>query len=551
MSHSLKKATLFTFLFVALQTSFTFAYTDNLPRKESRAKVAGGSLIGVTLNSGVRVFKGVPYAQAPVGNLRWKPPQPAKPWQGERTATEFGPRPIQKSNLLYEFRSDEMNEDCLYLNIWTGAATSRERRPVYIFIHGGSFIHGDGSQPAYDGESMAKQGIIYVSINYRLGVFGFMAHPELSRESTYGGSGNYGLMDQLAALKWVRDNITSFGGDPTKITIGGESVGAQSVSAHMASPLSAGMFARAIAESGSLLDARGMVLPLKKAEAMGVELAELTKAESLSDLRDMPAKKLLKMVNKGNPRRFRPTLDNYFLTETPVATFTAQQQAKVPLLVGNNADEVPSAALFRLKRINTENYDKALDRLYGKKAEDAKKLYPAKDNAEVRKASGEMMSDRLINYSTWKLAEMQAQAQAAPVYRYVFAHPHPGLNRRTIKEGNFLQVTLKKLINNLIAGTAFHAAEIEYALGNLDVQDNYAWKDADYAVSKQLQGYFVNFIKTGNPNGVDVEGAKLTNWPFYTAGGKGKHLRIEAQSKLDTDTNGMRYQFFDGFLATD
>lgn len=546
----LKKTIFSTILFIILTISSVFAVTDDLLKKESRAKVASGSLIGVTLSSGVRVFKGVPYAQPPVGPLRWKAPQPAKPWVGDKYAKAFGPRPIQKSNLLYEFRSDEMDEDCLYLNIWTAAASSQERRPVYIFIHGGSFIHGDGSQPAYDGESMAKQGVIYVSINYRLGVFGFMAHPELSGETTYGGSGNYGLMDQLAALKWVKDNITSFGGDPHRITIGGESVGAQSVSAHMASPLSAGLFERAIAESGSLLDGRGMVLPLAKAEAMGVELAKFTGSANIADLRAVPAKKLLKMVNKGNPRRFRPTVDHYFLLQEPTKVFALQEQVKVPLLLGNNAEEVPSAALFRLKRINVENYEKALNRLYGKKAATAIQLYPAKNNDEVKKSSSEMMSDRLINYSTWKLAELQAKSQTAPVYRYVFAHPHPGLNKRTIKEGNFLQVILKKLINGLIAGTAFHAAEIEYALGNLDVQDNYAWTAEDHAVSEQLQGYFVNFIKTGNPNGVDLTGDQLVNWPPYTAGGQGQHLRISLKSTTEKDSSPARYEFFDGFLET-
>ncbi|WP_431294526.1 carboxylesterase family protein [Pedobacter sp. P26] len=179
-----------------------------------------GQLEGQTLKSGIHVFMGIPYAAAPIGELRWKAPQPFPKWNGIRKATNFGSRPIQKSGILYEFRSEGMSEDCLYLNIWTPSKSFHEQMPVYVFIHGGSFIHGDGSQVAYDGESMAKQGIVYVSINYRLGVFGFLAHPELSQENAQGSSGNYGLLDQLAALKWVQENISAFGGDPKQVTLG-------------------------------------------------------------------------------------------------------------------------------------------------------------------------------------------------------------------------------------------------------------------------------------------------------------------------------------------
>lgn len=529
----------------------TFARNEKISSANKAVTVTGGRVQGSLSDNGVLSFRGIPYAAPPVGEWRWKAPQPPIPWKGTRNAEHFGPRPIQDSNLLYEFRSTDMSEDCLYLNVWTAARSNQEKRPVYVFIHGGSFIHGDGSQPAYDGESMAEQGIVYVSINYRLGVFGFMSHPELSQESGYGGSGNYGLLDQVAALEWIKKNISQFGGDPNRVTIGGESVGAQSVSAHMVSPLSKGLFKGAIAESGSLIDVRTMVLPLKKSEALGTELSGLSKSKTIAQMRSMPAEKLLKLVEKGNPRRFRPVVDGYFLKENPEKTFMEGRQTNVPLLVGWNAQEVPAAALFRLRRINAKNYKAAVEKIYGERADDVLARYPGETNAEVKQAASELMSDRLINYSSWKLAELHAKDQSAPVYRYLFAHPHPGLNLRTIREGNVFQVLIKKLLNKVITGTSFHASEIEYALGNLEVQDNYAWKAEDYLVSRQMQSYFVNFIRSGNPNGAGIDGISLTNWPAYHNGNKGEFLRIAINSKAEADATKERYLFFQHLNETE
>ena len=542
---------LLTLSFIFISTNLALANNEKGLLNSKQVTVTGGRVAGSVTNDGVLSFRGIPYSAAPIGKLRWKAPQPPLPWKGVRNADDFGPRPVQESNLLYEFRSKEMNEDCLYLNVWTSAKSNQEKRPVYVFIHGGSFIHGDGSQPAYDGASMAKQGVVYVSINYRLGVFGFMSHPELSKESGYGGSGNYGLLDQVAALAWIKKNISQFGGDPNRVTIGGESVGAQSVSAHMVSPLSRGLFTAAIAESGSLIDVRALVLPLKKSEELGIELTSFSKSSSIEEMRSMPAEKLLKLVEKGNPRRFKPVVDGYFLTETPEKTFMSAKQANVPLLIGWNAQEVPAVTLFRLRRINTKNYKAAVERIYKDKAADVLALYPAATNADVNKASSEFMSYRLINYSSWKLAELHAKQKTAPVYRYLFAHPHPGLNQRTIREGNAFQVLIKKLVNRIIAGTSFHASEIEYALGNLDVQDNYDWKPEDYEVSKQMQSYFVNFIKNGNPNGPGIDEIRLTNWPKYNEGKQAQFLKIERNSSAETDVTKERYLFFENLEETD
>ncbi|RZK41044.1 MAG: carboxylesterase family protein [Pedobacter sp.] len=504
------------------------------------ASVAEGKLAGKTLKSGIRVFRGIPYAAPPVGNLRWKLPQPVDEWDGIRPAIDFSARPVQKSGILYEFRSETMDEDCLYLNIWTSAKSDKERLPVYVFIHGGSFIHGDGSQPAYDGESMAKEGVVYVSINYRLGVFGFMSHPELSKESPNGSSGNYGLLDQTAALKWIQKNINAFGGDPNRVTIGGESVGSQSISAHLVSPLSRGLFAGAIAQSGSLLDTRPLTLSLKESEEMGLALARSAKVGSLADLRELSAEHLLKIASKNNPRRFKPVVDGYFLDDFPLNDFTSGNQAKVPLLVGWNADEVPSAALFRFRKATPKNLKKAVERLYGTDAEELLKYYSIKNKKQIRKAGSAIISDHLINYSSWKLADLHANKKA-PVYRYLFAHPHPGLTSRKMNSGSFLQVLGKRLINNIIAETAFHAAEIEYALGNLDVQGNYDWDEDDYKVSRQMQSYFVNFIKTGNPNGQGIDQTVLTRWPKLEPKTNEKFMEIGLESKVQSDKSRERY----------
>ena len=503
--------------------------------------VSEGSLAGKTLKSGVTVFKGVPYASPPLGNLRWKAPEPMANWNGIRPAFDFGPRPMQKSNIMYEFRSKKISEDCLYLNIWSPSLASSSLKPVYVFIHGGSFVRGDGSQPAYDGESMASEGIVYVSINYRLGVFGFMAHPELSKESGH-GSGNYGLLDQVAALKWIKKNIASFGGDPSSITIGGESVGAQSVTAHMVSPLSKQLFNRVIAESGSIVDNRTVINPLARSESLGTEVSEAAKTNDIATLRSLSAAKLLKIASKGNPRRFIPTIDGYFFKEDPAISFAKGRQAQVPLLSGWNANEVPSFALFRLRRATKANFTKALTRLYGAKADEVAALYPAAESKkEIKLVGAEVISDYAINYASWNLADIQATANKAPVYRYLFAHPHPGLSDYQLDRGNILQILVKKMINKIIKGSSFHAAEIEYALGNLNVQPNFDWADDDFEVSAQFKSYFVNFIKTGNPNNVSSKGLKLVQWPQFISGDEGQYLRVGKVSFVRQDSLRTRY----------
>ena len=521
-------------------TTLNKSFAQSSPSSVAYVTVNEGKLQG-RIENDVFVFKGVPYAAPPVGPLRWKAPQRLANWSGIRKATDFSARPVQKSGILYEFRSETMSEDCLYLNIWSTAKRDDKPHPVYVFIHGGSFIHGDGSQPAYDGESMAKKGIVYISINYRLGVFGFLAHPDLGKENQFGASGNYGLLDQVAALKWIKENISAFGGDPKRITIGGESVGAQSISAHMASPLSKGLFSAAIAQSSSLLDSRRLIRSKQASEKLGTDFATFTKSTSIEEMRSIDEKTLLKLASKGDPRRFKPTVDGYFLPKFPTEVFEAGEQAKVPLLVGWNADEVPSLAFYRLKRATPENFYKRVRKIYGEDAAEVLKYYPVKTKKEAKIAGAKVGSDWLINFGTWRLAELHAKS-TAPVYRYLFDQPHPGLTPKTIKDGNVFQVLLKKMINRAITGSAFHAAEIEYALGNLEVQKNYAWKSADYQVSEQMQAYFSNFIHNSNPN-IGSKEVTLVNWPQQTAGAKQQYLRIGLPSKVEIERDTTRDRF--------
>src|SRR6476660_8898915 len=259
------KKNLFFLLLLMFTTSVTIAQLNG---EAPRVKIANGTLEGVN-ESGIKTFKGVPFAAPPVGNLRWREPQPVQNWSGVRKADKFGPRAMQLPVFGdMNFRSDGMSEDCLYLNVWTPAKTENEKLPVLVYFYGGGFIAGDGSEPRYDGESLARRGIVAVTVNYRLSVFGFFAHPELTKESAHHASGNYGLLDQSAALRWVKQNIAAFGGDPNKVTIAGESAGSVSVSAQMASPLSKDLIAGAIGESGSIVGTLSAV-PLAEGEENG------------------------------------------------------------------------------------------------------------------------------------------------------------------------------------------------------------------------------------------------------------------------------------------
>jgi para-nitrobenzyl esterase len=514
---------------------------------QMQVKIANGMLEGVTEQSGVHSFKGIPFAQPPIGDLRWKEPQPVNNWAGVRKCDAFGYNPMQKKVFGdMGFRTQGMSEDCLYLNVWVPAKPSKEKLPVLVYFYGGGFLAGDGSERRYDGESMAKRGIIALTVNYRLGVFGFLAHPELTKESAHKSSGNYGLLDQNAALLWVQKNIEAFGGDPKRVTIAGESAGSIAVSAQMVSPLSKNLINGAIGESGAMINPTLAAVPLTVGESNGVKFGEKIGVTTLAALRAIPADKLLDEASKpGNPSMSSATVDGYFLTKKPVESFAAGEQAKVPLLVGWNSAEIPYQAVMYSNAPTPENYAKQLKMLYAEKADEVAKLYPGNTQEEVIKSATELASDRFISYSTWKWANEHALTSGKPVYRYVFSKGRPPM---TAKMGNatpglaggISKSDAPKPVSKLpepYAG-ASHASEIEYAMGNLASNETYAWTPADYKVSETMETYFANFIKTGNPNGTGVP-----KWAANTKGSPVSFINIDVKTVLEKESAQLRGRY--------
>ena len=507
----------------------------------NRVKTANGVVEGVAEKSGVRSFKGIPFAAPPVGNLRWKEPQPAKNWTGVRKADKFGPRAMQRPIFGdMNFRSDGVSEDCLYLNVWTPAKTGTERLPVLVYFYGGGFVAGDGSEPRYDGESMAQKGIVALTVNYRLGLFGFLAHPELSRESGKNASGNYGLMDQRAALQWVQQNIAAFGGDPKKVTIAGESAGSFSVSAQMASPQARNLIAGAIGESGSLLSLQP-TMPLAKGEEGGVKFATEVGAGSLAALRAMPAEKLLEATAKPGVAWFWPVVDGYFFPKSPSEIFEAGEQARVPLMAGWNSEEMNYRALLGQDPPTPENYAKAVQKVFGDKAPEVMQAYPATTEEEVMRAATDLAGDRFIGYSTWKLLDVHARTSSQPVYRYYYERPRPPMTPEMGDAapglaGGVVRGKDAQAMKVPPARGAVHSAEIEYAMGNLSTNKVYAWTPDDHKVSETMQQYFANFIKTGNPNGPG-----LPQWPASTANGPAQVMHLDVTSAAKPEQHRERY----------
>ena len=500
-----------------LALTFATVSTASADTAENQVKTANGTLEGtMDTSTGIRSFKGIPYAAPPVGELRWRSPQPVKHWEVVRKADSFGPRAMQPpifSDMV--FRSNGMSEDCLYLNVWTPAKSDKERLPVLVYFYGGGFVAGDGSEPRYDGENLAKKGIVTVTVNYRLGIFGFFVHPDLTKESPHHASGNYGLLDQNAALQWVHKNIAAFGGDPKKVTIAGESAGSFSVSAQMASPLSKHLIAGAIGESGAMLGQTLAASPREAAEKNGVTFASEVGAANLAALRAIPAEKLLE-VSKNSPFRFSLTLDGYFLPKSAAEIYTAGEQAHVPLLAGWNAQEVGAGFLLGADPVTIENYTKAVGKLYGDHAAEVLKLYPASNETELQESATALASDRFIAFGTWKWLELHGKTGGKPVYRYLFARPRPG------------------------EGGAFHAIEIEYALGNLNRNKVYTWTENDHKVSATMMEFFANFIKKGDPNG-----AGLPQWPIANHGSSLQLMRLDTESHAEPESHQGRYLFLD------
>lgn len=460
-------------------------------------QVEGGLVQGVG-EDGITVYKGIPFAAPPTGDLRWKAPQPVIPWDGVLVADEFGsacPQIAFPSTSSMDNSVGNMSEDCLYLNVWTPATSSTEQLPVMVWIHGGGFAIGAPSVPNYSGELLAQKGVVLVSIAYRLGALGFMAHPELSAENGRGVSGNYGLLDQIAGLRWVQNNIAAFGGDPGNVTIFGESAGGISVSMLCASPLAKGLFQRAISESGGsfgpVKERRGDgIQSLQGAEKQGSDFAERMGARSLAELRAMSPEKFLQDPS-ANMGGFWPIGDGYVITEDQYTLYSNGQYNDVDVIIGTNSDE---GALFA-HGVNVEQHKALLQERFGPLADNALEVYPATNDAVALQSSRNIFRDALFAWHSWIWAKLQQETGKSNVYLYYFDQRRPPFQKGEPIEG------------------AGHSDEINYVFGHVDHNPNFQYTDEDRQLSAIIMNYWVNFATTGNPNG---EG--LPEWTQFDDG---------------------------------
>ena len=487
---------------------------------------AHGQVKGIH-QSGIDLFLGIPYARPPVGDLRWQSPQAVEDWEGIYEADSFGPRCMQHpffDDMI--FRSDGMSEDCLYLNVWTPANRGEELLPVLVYFYGGGLFTGDGSEYRYDGESMAREGIVSLTVNYRLNIFGFLAHPELTAEASYSASGNYGFLDQTAALRWVQANIAAFGGDPNRVTIAGESAGSVSVSAQMASPLSRDLIAGAIGSSGSLLGTLSAG-PLSEQEAKGVAFAEQIGAEDLAALRAMSAIDILKATENVGPTHFSPAVDGHFFPVAPRAIFESGEQADVPLLIGWNSEEMNYRALLQDKQPTVENFHLALRELFGADADKVLSVYKPESDEEVISVATDLAGDQFTGFSSWMWGHLHNKTRSRAVYRYLYARPRPLMHDAGP--------------DAVPALGAVHSAEIEYAMGNLPTNRVYDWQPEDYRVSRIFSTYYLQFVRTGNPNGRSVP-----QWPALTEDGAPEIMIIDVHTRVEKALHDERYRVLDG-----
>ncbi|WP_296698810.1 carboxylesterase family protein [Algoriphagus sp.] len=532
---------------LAILTFITFQINaQNLNGFAVQTKIKNGIIEGsFDTKSGIQKFFGIPFAKPPVGDLRWKAPQPLDNWSGIKKTMAFGPRAVQAPVFGdMDFKSDGLSEDCLYLNVWTPADRNSKDLPVLVYFYGGGFVAGDGSEPRYNGEAMAQKGIVVVTVNYRLNIFGFLAHPELSAEAPYKASGNYGFLDQMASLKWVKDNIAAFGGDPTKVTIAGESAGSVSVSYQMASPLSKDLIAGAIGESGAGINPTLAPMSLAEAEKTGLDFAKAAGFNSIEELRNLSTKEIYEIYNESKRFGFPIVLDGYFLPKTLPEIFKAKEQAMVPLLAGWNSAEIPGMSFMQGQPYSKDSFISKVKEIYPNDWEEVLKLHPHETKEEVERSATDLASDGFIAYSTWKWLDLHAKNSSQPVYRYLYSKLRPPLKNTNLTPG---------LAGGTIEGGpkmpepigAPHACEIEYAMGNLHLVEVFDWTQEDYQVSKTFMTFFENFIKTGNPNG---EG--LPNWEkIEGSDDTPPTMIIDVDSKLIQATDQARYHFHDKYYG--
>jgi para-nitrobenzyl esterase len=472
--------------------------------------------------SGVISFKGIPFAAPPVGELRWKAPQPAEAWEGTRECTDFGPSPMQAAPAPFMFWSEEflipkepIEEDCLYLNVWTKAETEADQLPVLVYIYGGGFRSGGSGCAIYDGSAMAEKGVVFVSINYRVGVFGFLAHPELSAESGYGSSGNYGLLDMVAALEWVQGNIARFGGDPGNVTIAGQSAGSFAVNYLTVSPLAKGLFHRAIAQSGASFLASPLRpgLTLAEAELSGLEFGEGLGVTSLSELRSLPADS----IQKARGGMSSPFVDGYVIPESVMDAYMHGSHHDVPVLLGWNKDDRVMGGAQAADRFKAQ-----VQRRFGDLAEDCLAVYPAGTDEEATRSQFDMSRDETFGIQAYTWAKVQSAAGKSPVFLYNFNRELPAHSPET-------------------QFGAFHSSEIVYAYDKLHTLDR-PWEAIDQEIANLMSSYWVNFARNGDPNG-----SGLPRWEAYTPQLEAAMI-IDTVSALKTIPNLDQLRFWEAYF---
>ena len=476
---------------VLVVTGLILGMSTSIRGQSLNVSTAQGTVLGKTIDDGkVKVFLGLPYAAPPVGDLRWKAPMPPTAWKGARDATQFGHRceqwPIWKD---YVFLDSGPSEDCLYLNVYAPAgASATSKLPVMFWIHGGAYAAGAGSEPRYTNSGLVPRGVVLVTINYRLGVFGFLATKDLASEGG-GHAGNYALMDMVAALRWVKQNIAGFGGDAGNVTIFGESAGSFAVSTLLAAPDARGLFHKAIGESGAAFGETLGMSKLAERTQRDQEWAESLGAKNLAELKAMPADKIVEAAMKKPVGWFSPVVDGRFIPEAIAGIYAAGKQAHVPVIIGWNRDE-RAGTLSR--DMTAEKWKAFAGKQYGAKAEEFLAAFPGKTDEQAVQSADAYTTDGYIAMGAWKWVEAESRTNGAPVYRYRFDLPatpsemHP--------EGKY----------------AFHSDELEYVFGTLDVRAGATWRQEDRKLSEQMMDYWTNFARSGDPNGKG-----LPHWPRY------------------------------------
>ena len=477
---------------------------------------AQGKAVGKFIRNGTqKAFLGLPYAAPPVGDMRWKAPRQALSWTGVRDATKFGAR-CEQWHVWddYIFQDAGPSEDCLFVNVYTPAqAKATSKLPVMVWIHGGGFIAGAGSEPRYSDSPLVDRGVVLVTLNYRLGVFGFLATDDLAKENG-GHAGNYGLMDMVAALNWVKANIGAFGGDASNVTLFGESAGSFAVSALTSAPSAQGLFHKVIGESGALFNGAIPVGSLEERGKRDQAWADGTGAKTLAALRALSGDKILDAAKNGKGIGFSPVLDGQFLPQSAPDVYTAGHEAHVPAIIGWNHDERTGTLS---KDMTAEKWKAYAAEHYGARANDFLKAFPGDTDEQAIQSADDMTTAQFIGLATWRWAEADVATGKVPVYRYSFDKLSPPERLHPIAK-------------------AFHSAELEYVFGTLDVRQGATWKPEDRTLSQEMMDYWTNFAKTGNPNG-----AGLPTWPRYDADGVILHL--DKSISAEPDANRAKYQY--------